>query len=185
METSLADLIPGVLPATMKQIAQRLGVPNNKQLWDVVHHLRSVSRIRRVPGPDGGDRVFLLPGQAVPPPIEGEKVERPEPKVKREQQVVLVSVDDWPISQPGRPMVYDVRKSAGKAHRTVERLKKLFESDPGIKWWFEPLTQERIRDLQERVDSKTLREIMVRRRGVPNGYPQNLGTPLGDTCPAS
>lgn len=171
METGLSDLIPGALPATMKQLAERLCVENGPALWDAVKKLRQSGVIRRIPGLGGGDRVFYL-SSSQPPKLEPAP-DRPgqvaddtndteEDRKRKAQHVILVSLRGWPLSQPGRPMVFDVRRSAPKAYRTVQRLREQF-ADPDLDWWIEPLTQARIRDLQDRVSSKTLREVMARR----------------------
>lgn len=158
-EGDLRARVLAALPGTMKQIVERVGGRDGRAVWAVVADMRKEGLIKRSPAADGGDRVFSLPIAKEPT-----EAAQDEDKNKRLQHVILVSVRDWPHQQPGRPMVFDVRKSAPKAHRAVVRLRDQF-ADPVLRWWCEPLTQARIRDLQERVDSKTLRDLMERRVG--------------------
>jgi hypothetical protein len=161
-EGDLKARILAALPGTMRQIVERVGAPD-REVWATVSAMRQAGEVMRRPGADGGDRVFSLPAPPPPPePAEEAPEEADEEKNRKTQQVILVAIKDWPQAQPGRPMVYDVRKSAPKAYRAVLRLRERFP-DPDLQWWHEPLTQARIRDLQQRVNSKTLRDVMARR----------------------
>lgn len=153
-ESDLIRRVLAALPGTMQQLVAKLSDTPDKEVWAIVSKLRAEGIIKREPRPDG-KRMFLL-AQAKPEPAKPtEKV-----KVEKLQQVVFVSIKDWPVQQPGRPMVFDVRKTPTKANRTVGRMREIY---PQLTWWFEEMRQAHIKEIQFKANSKTLRELMERR----------------------
>lgn len=84
-------------------------------------------------------------------------------KERKKLQVILVSIPGWPLSQPNRPMAFDFKSSVPRARRAAERLRSEF---PDCEWSVEPLTFNQMRELQRKAKSKTLRDLLERRRAA-------------------
>lgn len=147
--TDLPRAILGAVPATMRELGQRVGV-GGPVLWETTRAMRKAGFLQR-----GAARVYELGRKPMPDGWQ------PDPEVldaarkagasngsggSRKTATLLVSVPGFPPQDPGRTMVFSTARDQREADA---ELKRLMASVPGVDWSVARLTaveRRRIRD---------------------------------------